>query len=567
MFLIKFTWKLIKWIIIIAFIIALIPIIFLGIMYKNEEPNINDYQDPETLNFTETLSESLNTFLISENNDDLTFSLNQKSINQTVKDLIVKQAEKDNSFNKDYMNKDASKEDRKYAIKNDNGIFVGVKGLWVNFSEDGMSIITSADVKYGFITYKTSIRIKLTLEETEQAFIIKVDSVKAGHLPVVWMYNLTKWGMLEFGKEDLGETIKKALPIGTFDADARTLTIQKEEYTKLLDSALDTDANPMAKNLVNLIQALDLFKFSLLDSKLNFDVKLKKLEQTLNIDDSKYTKITTEQQLKSIITTQLNSVLFSALDTTDTTLNLDINEVQLNQIMNYYLSDKVIFSKEIEIGGKTFIIETKPIVSLLRENNTIISIRISIKNKDVANSEFIAELAINTLPSIGENGKDLHFKINDIKIGEVNFEVGNETRTKLMTTIETLLSESEDVTFLNETIILKDFTEKFVQAGIKVKQIESLDEKLRFKIEPQNPEVTKVIEEVKKEIASTLETIKNTKDEFKDIPSELTAETVSQYVNSLEQVEQEKLYGLLTEELQKNPEINLDEIFAIINQN
>lgn len=525
-------------------------------MYKDETPKSEDYQN--AISIEESIALELDTFLKGDQQEDLFIGVSGKNINATIKDTVIKMGQDNPMFNTNYLNEEVELAERKYAIKAMNNM-LGVKGVWINYEGDTMILRGSADIHLAsFITYKTSIKITLTITEENEIINLTVKNIHLGNLSGNWIYNLSKTALKSFMKLDIGEFINEKLPMGTFDAETRTMSITKSELYGLMDDLGGEDLTMNA--LLELIKTLNLLSFEVKDSAIGLGVDLEKIKATLELNEN-ITQLDSQEAVLQVIKGQLTSLLISTLtsDTTDT-VNLDIYEKQFNEILNYYLNQETLLEKEIPLGGKTFKITMMPILSKLVVGEMKLSLRIKLANQ--TDDNFITEIVINIDPQVSETSpSDLVFEITSLDIGTVKIT----TESELWQNLQEILSEmltSDDISMDGNKIILKDFMDEFVKTGTTVEDVLVLEGKLRFKLKPANQTI---LNEVKEEIKNVLDEITADLENNIDIDTDADPEVILDYVNDLTEEEKETLYNDIADKL-GDLDIDLSELLANLGQ-
>ncbi|VEU83093.1 hypothetical protein [Acholeplasma hippikon] len=540
----KLIFRLIK---IILLLITLSPFILLAIMYKGYTIPADDFLVTEELSFTDIAARNLDLFLSDPSKESFEFTLTKNEANAAMKTLYAKD-------NPSFMSEDESlpKEDRLYAIKFGN--FGGFKGANITFAEDELTITAGADAGFNGIYYKTTLKITLglvidavELEDGTTQTVIKlaVKSVNIGNLPVFWMYDGANWLVKQIFKKSINEFIQQSIQgLGNFDLDTRTVVITSKD---ILGFVNNSNENAMLDAVFAMVDELELIESTFTDTHGGLKLELGKLRST----DAGYvltSQLQNDQDVETLFTGQLSSLLVSTLLSNESTLKYNMHEMAFNQLLDYYVRDSMNISEKIELGGEAYLIQTEPLFARFVNNQVHFNIILKIVKESDPTKQFKTSFILKTTPSV--NASDLVFTITEVGIGD--------TETVSSATIEKVLKLVGETDIIQgNQIILEDFLNEFATQGVTVKQISVNGSYLVFELEPNGTNAS-VLAELQDAISDALNDVlqdpeyADVLDAFEDFLANPTSNDTSgilDAINNLDPTQQSLLFDQLLDSL------------------
>lgn len=523
--LIKLIFKIIG---LVFLLITIFPIIVLLMAYKDVKVP-DDLYSGSTIKFEEIIGDKLNDFLADDTNDDLLLTFTTQEANDAILASFLE-------INPNYLSTDSSIDNdlKKYVMKES---IAGIKGAWVYFTDNGLTITTSVDLDIGFMVYKTSLKIGFEVTDSTDSYTLKLNELTIGNFPTLWMYNLADFFM-GMANQDLGTIVQQVLPIGEFDSKEKSLTITRDEIIDLLVDE-DDENKVLIESLISLITEERLISFNFTTNSGGLSINLGRIRSSIS-DNVVLNPIATEAELNQLLESQITSLLLANL-TSSGGVYLDISESTLNQIIDFYTRDSLEISQEFNIGINEYIIESSGLYATLSEDLVTINLLITLMNKNNVVDVFKTHIEISSIPVA--SGNDLLLNISDIKIGD-NLSLEDE-----ISIILDLLNETGMV--VDGSLVIEDFFMLMVTDGLEIDDVIALDNFLRFNITITNNDLQNLIDEVKDLLDDALNIIAADYPELEDLindailngdPTDLLEE-----INNMTPQEQSELFNDLFE--------------------
>lgn len=455
----KFLFKLI---VIPVLSLAAVPAIFLGLTYRSFTIPYDDFEGANAVSLVDMVYEEVDNFLI-DNNTDSTIGLHwtQQNVNSLLKEAYV-------SMNPLYLSETATDDEKDFVVKEE---MFGYQGSWVQFSEDTVAIESGLQVFVKGFTYKTVVLISFKLTIDTEEIVLTLDKLNVGNLPLAWTFSTASWAAEQVMGQDIQTIINEQLGgIATFNPE--TLEIRLDVQAAV-DEALSED--PQTSDLVNsLLQFIaqnDLLSIKFTEGAFNVDLALGKLRDTTTpfmLDDAD--RIITEADLETIMASKASSLVFSTLSTTDYPF-VELNELTLNRILEYFMRDSLVSSgvlQQMTIEEQYSITVYAPYI---RMNDNIV-VHIPILIEDVSNPEnnFPTIIKIAATPEI--DGSDLKIVFNDLTAGEISLS------EEYITNILALLGDSAFI--VDGAFVIDNFDSLMSQTGMGLQSVQVVGDKLRL---------------------------------------------------------------------------------------
>ncbi len=268
------------------------PALLAAIMYDG-----GGYEDLPTHLYTEDadaqkmlyqeLSDSLDA-LDTGANDDLEFNIHEDIINVAIYEALLEN-------NQDYApGDDCETDDECYFMVEPLGLGEGSEfrlvGVWAEFEEDVFIANVALDIQFNeSITYKTVISTFFKIEDHpgEAKYTLQFEKIRIGNLPIPsstisWVLGIVEDNLAEVNLDEA----TAGLPMGVFDLDTFTYTVEKSEIVAKIgetEEGEEPDENQeMLQEIASIILEQRLLGFDIEDEELVVSAKISKFE---NEDD------------------------------------------------------------------------------------------------------------------------------------------------------------------------------------------------------------------------------------------------------------------------------------------
>jgi hypothetical protein len=540
--------------------IVAIPLITLAVLYKSVEIPVEDFtSDGNTVVLTDMITEEMDAFLANNDSDSvITLGVAQKEANLLLKETFL-------SMNSNYLDEDATDDEKNYVLKED---MYGYQGTWVDFNEDMVEIESGIHIFVSNFTYKTRLLIAFKLEADTEEIVLTLDKLTIGNLPLAWAFGAADWAVTQITGNDLEATINDQLNgIATFDPTTREIRV---DVQTLVDSQLSDD--PQQAALVNSLMAFvdenELFDIGFTDGSFDASLALGKTKDDtppfeLNATD----RLITEADLTAMLESKATSLILSTLSTT-TNPYIEFGELTLNKVLDYMLRDQQVAPgvlQEVVLFEDYLMRAYVPYVTM---TDTVFVVNIPLKISSIAEptNTFQTIIKIDATPSM--SGSDLVITLNQLTAGEVS--VTNEHLANILT----LLGDTDLI--VDGNIVIQDFDQQMNQAGMSIDTVEVVNSKLKMYVElsDQIPlgDIQDAIEGVLDGISDNPDIPAELDQAVDDVLNSLTdpsgdpeqaVEDFMETFEGLDEEEQQVVYDALLDEFE-NSEYSLDDILGLI---
>ena len=540
--------------------IVAIPLITLAVLYKSVEIPVEDFtSDGNTVVLTDMITEEMDAFLANNDSDSvITLGVAQKEANLLLKETFL-------SMNSNYLDEDATDDEKNYVLKED---MYGYQGTWVDFNEDMVEIESGIHIFVSNFTYKTRLLIAFKLEADTEEIVLTLDKLTIGNLPLAWAFGAADWAVTQITGNDLEATINDQLNgIATFDPTTREIRV---DVQTLVDSQLSDD--PQQAALVNSLMAFvdenELFDIGFTDGSFDASLALGKTkDDTPPFELDAADRIMTEADLTAMLESKATSLILSTLSTT-TNPYIEFGELTLNKVLDYMLRDQQVAPgvlQEVVLFEDYLMRAYVPYVTM---TDTVFVVNIPLKISSIAEptNTFQTIIKIDATPSM--SGSDLVITLNQLTAGEVS--VTNEHLANILT----LLGDTDLI--VDGNIVIQDFDQQMNQAGMSIDTVEVVNSKLKMYVElsDQIPlgDIQDAIEGVLDGISDNPDIPAELDQAVDDVLNSLTdpsgdpeqaVEDFMETFEGLDETEQQVVYDALLDEFE-NSEYSLDEILGLI---
>ena len=540
--------------------IVAIPLITLAVLYKSVEIPVEDFtSDGNTVVLTDMITEEMDAFLANNDSDSvITLGVAQKEANLLLKETFL-------SMNSNYLDEDATDDEKNYVLKED---MYGYQGTWVDFNEDMVEIESGIHIFVSNFTYKTRLLIAFKLEADTEEIVLTLDKLTIGNLPLAWAFGAADWAVTQITGNDLEATINDQLNgIATFDPTTREIRV---DVQTLVDSQLSDD--PQQAALVNSLMAFvdenELFDIGFTDGSFDASLALGKTkDDTPPFELDATDRLITEADLTAMLESKATSLILSTLSTT-TNPYIEFGELTLNKVLDYMLRDQQVAPgvlQEVVLFEDYLMRAYVPYVTM---TDTVFVVNIPLKISSIAEptNTFQTIIKIDATPSM--SGSDLVITLNQLTAGEVS--VTNEHLANILT----LLGDTDLI--VDGNIVIQDFDQQMNQAGMSIDTVEVVNSKLKMYVElsDQIPlgDIQDAIEGVLDGISDNPDIPAELDQAVDDVLNSLTdpsgdpeqaVEDFMETFEGLDEEEQQVVYDALLDEFE-NSEYSLDDILGLI---
>ncbi|MDY0317406.1 MAG: hypothetical protein RBQ64_02370 [Candidatus Izemoplasmatales bacterium] len=424
---------------IIVFIIIGLPLILLS---KKTTAPIDQYNTSSESALYSMLDEELSDLITDINDDTVFLTIDEAFINRT----IQKELSKDNPkfLNSQYEGEMAYS----YMMVFNN---FGVKGIWTELSDDQIKITAGADYvsSSGNVLYQTGIEMvfDIVLSENEE-YYLKISDIKIGkiNIGVNTAYKLANFIVDKITDQSLNDLIAQNLAFGAFNEEDLSFTVGEEELTNYL-----YEEDPTFAALLKVVYEQELLILDISDE--GFDVSLNVgifRRLSTDLDEPDFDKWENDMDKAAFMASLAAQAATNAfLNPTDPRIDLD--EVDVNQILDYYLQEKVKFELPIK-----FTLDGDEIEFVFSSTNlfvTMVDDKLSIHllmtlSKTGMTGTFDMQFNLSSTVSMNSNG-DMVLSIIEANLGEV--ELTNDM-------LATLFGIFDPNLMVDDTLIVKKET-------------------------------------------------------------------------------------------------------------
>lgn len=478
---IKFLFKAI---ILPILIILSFPLILLGLMYKPMDNPLLELDGDNTITLQEDLEASFNAFLASETFDEpVVFALTDEDING----LLVSVFQEMNA---------AFLDTEDYVIREE---YFGFSGAWVTFNEGEIELQAKLDIFVPIgdnpFVFQTGVEVVLKPTISLEAITIEVESVSIGNLPILWMFDLAAWGLGLALDIDIDEMINSFLEgFGGFNEEDKSITINIQNLIET-QLPINEDAKALVSEMITFVSAASLIEIDTQDSQIEVSIAMNLLTTdiepfVLEEDD----RIVTSDDFQTLFTSLFDpyaiagSMIEASLLGVPFTPYVDINELMLNQLIDYTIQD-MIFEGSL-VSTETGNYQVEVLAPFMR--NLAIHVPFRITNT-LTFDAFTSYVIVGTSYELIES--DLHIQLTSVTLGTLELD-------------DTLLNSILDNVPTNDmisgnAIVISDLDTLFGSAGISLQAIESYDNYIRVLVTANETLDFTVVEDLVDDILTT----------------------------------------------------------------
>lgn len=563
----KFLFKLIF---IPIFTIVIIPLIFLAIMYKSVEIPVDDFDTSGTsINLSGMINDEFDAFLENPSHDSsLSVDLSQKDVNS----LLLNQFRQ---MNAQYLDDNAPDDKRLYVMQES---MVGYQGSWIRFKDDTIEIESGIHAFISSFTFKTRLLLVFKANIDTDEVVLKLDKVNVGNLPLAWLFGVVDWAFEKATGDSIELMINEQLKgLATFDPKTREIRM---DVNDLIQEAFadDEQTRVLVNSLITFVKENELVDIGFSDETFGASLGLGKIwEQNFNpYVVPAHLRINNETELQAVLANRASTLILSTLSSSED-LFIDIDEVTLNRIFDYFLRDSRLPSgaiQEQEIMPGYLMKILMPYVSIANSEFTVNIPLIIEKVGFEATHSFESIIRIAATTSVSEG--DLLINLLSIKAG--NGEDPLTLEGAFLSDILALIGDGGG--FIQDgAFVVEDFYSQLDSDTLSIKDISIVGSNLRMFIEIVDLGLP--IQEIQEAIQSVLEVLDNPEyaeisDAIDDVLAalldpELDPSEVEQALNdllggieNLEPEQQQALYEDMLDALENLEDFDYEDLFNLI---
>lgn len=563
----KFLFKLIF---IPIFTIVIIPLIFLAIMYKSVEIPVDDFDTSGTsINLSGMINDEFDAFLENPSHDSsLSVDLSQKDVNS----LLLNQFRQ---MNAQYLDDNAPDDKRLYVMQES---MVGYQGSWIRFKDDTIEIESGIHAFISSFTFKTRLLLVFKANIDTDEVVLKLDKVNVGNLPLAWLFGVVDWAFEKATGDSIELMINEQLKgLATFDPKTREIRM---DVNDLIQEAFadDEQTRVLVNSLITFVKENELVDIGFSDETFGASLGLGKIwEQNFNpYVVPEHLRINNETELQAVLANRASTLILSTLSSSED-LFIDIDEVTLNRIFDYFLRDSRLPSgaiQEQEIMPGYLMKILMPYVSIVNSEFTVNIPLIIEKVGFEATHSFESIIRIAATTSVSEG--DLLINLLSIKAG--NGEDPLTLEGAFLSDILALIGDGGG--FIQDgAFVVEDFYSQLDSDTLSIKDISIVGSNLRMFIEIVDLGLP--IQEIQEAIQSVLEVLDNPEyaeisDAIDDVLAALTdpeldPSEVEQALNdllsgieNLEPEQQQALYEDMLNALENLEDFDYEDLFNLI---
>jgi hypothetical protein len=563
----KFLFKLIF---IPIFTIVIIPLIFLAIMYKSVEIPVDDFDTSGTsINLSGMINDEFDAFLENPSHDSsLSVDLSQKDVNS----LLLNQFRQ---MNAQYLDDNAPDDKRLYVMQES---MVGYQGSWIRFKDDTIEIESGIHAFISSFTFKTRLLLVFKANIDTDEVVLKLDKVNVGNLPLAWLFGVVDWAFEKATGDSIELMINEQLKgLATFDPKTREIRM---DVNDLIQEAFadDEQTKVLVNSLITFVKENELVDIGFSDETFGASLGLGKIwEQNFNpYVVPAHLRINNETELQAVLANRASTLILSTLSSSED-LFIDIDEVTLNRIFDYFLRDSRLPSgaiQEQEIMPGYLMKILMPYVSIANSEFTVNIPLIIEKVGFEATHSFESIIRIAATTSVSEG--DLLINLLSIKAG--NGEDPLTLEGAFLSDILALIGDGGG--FIQDgAFVVEDFYSQLDSDTLSIKDISIVGSNLRMFIEIVDLGLP--IQEIQEAIQSVLEVLDNPEyaeisDAIDDVLAalmdpELDPSEVEQALNdllsgieNLEPEQQQALYEDMLNALENLEDFDYEDLFNLI---
>ena len=425
---------------IIVFVLVGLPLILLS---KKTTAPLDQYNSSSESALYTMLDEELSNLITDTTDDTIFLTVDEAFINRAIQKALSKDNPK--FLNSQYAGEMAYS----YMMVFNN---FGVKGIWTELSDDKIKIIAGADYvgSSGNVLYQTGIEMVFDIVLSEnQEYYLKISDIKIGkiNIGINTAYKLANFIVETLTDQSLNNLIAQNLSFGAFNQEDLSFTVGEEELTNYL-----YEEDPTFAALLKVVYEQELLILDISDD--GFDISLnvgifRRLSSDL--DEPAFDKWENDMDKAAFMAT-LAAQAASNIILNPTDPRIDLDEEDVNQILDYYLQDKVKFELPIK-----FTLDGNEIEYLFSSTNlfvTMIDDKLSIHllmtlSKTDMSGTFDMQFNLSSTVSMNSNG-DMVLNIIEANLGEI--ELTNDMLTTLFNIFDPNLMVDNTLVIKKETL-------------------------------------------------------------------------------------------------------------------
>lgn len=550
--------------------IIIIPGILLAFMYKSVVIPEDDFDSTgSSISISDMINDQFDTFLADPSHDS---SLDINLAQQDVNNLLLSQFRE---MNQSYLDDNAEPDKRNYVQKEPS---FGYQGSWIEFKNDTINIESGIHIFISSFTFKTRLLISFKADISTDEVVLKLDKLNVGNLPLAWLFGPVDWAVQKATNESIEDMINDRLDgLATFNPKTREIRMDVDNLVQQAFSD-DEDTKVLVNSLLTFVKENSLVDIGFNEGEFNAGLGLGKIwEENFNpYIIPTHLRINSEAELQAVLANRASTLILSTLSSSDN-LFIDIDQVTLNRMFDYFLRDQRLPSgaiQEQEIMEGYLMKILMPYVSIVNSEFTVNIPLIIEKIGSEATHSFESIIRISANTSVVDG--DLYINLLSIKAG--NGEEPLTLEGEFLQDVLALLGSDND--FIQDgAFVVRDFYSQLDSDTLSVSDIEVVGSNLRMFIDIVDLGLP--IQEIQDAIQGVLGVLDNP--EYEDIQGaiddvlttlidpEATPEEIEEAltgllegIEDLDPEQQEALYNDMLDALEDLDDFDYEDLFNLI---
>lgn len=252
------------------------PVILLALMYRSDISS-DLPTDAYVMNVSpsQIVSQELDATLETLTNldEDVVFSFSEETLNT----LIYASLTQTEGLNPAYQPGSDCETDACQFLITENitdDLTFYLKGIWVELSEDQISIFASGSMNWqDRLNYQTILSLVFNITDDEDAYRLNVDRVRLGRLPVTSQFVGRILGLIENISGQPVIEVESGLPVGSLDLETFSITIPKADIVSTVKENQELENHLIIGELLEIFFENQLLTFKLEEQAFNFYFK------------------------------------------------------------------------------------------------------------------------------------------------------------------------------------------------------------------------------------------------------------------------------------------------------
>lgn len=438
-------------------IIIVIPALIFVLLIDTSKPPVKVYEENKDFEIMEIFGGALDHMLANAEENDLELNLTEDQLNTFIYQQL-------RNLNPNYLID--NEPENAYFMKEDYG---GLVGIWSTLKKDSVTFKIRADLLTPFkISSSISLKFKFTLNapNDNKYMTLQMESAKIGKFTLP--RNLVNW-VAEKAGLDLKEQVEDVLningvQIGEFSVDTWNVKVDKFKLAEALlgdnqDTAIFITLVKVltVNNLIDIDFAKDNITAKFNSTKLYLDESVQQLTPDLLLHD--------EDEKNLMLSNKKVDLLLSAFVSDTDTLSVNLTEMDMNRILDYYFYGLGNLDQDIDIMGEAYeLLVSSPWVDI-KDGKIKLNIQIQLSNVLDPTQKFVTVFVIDI--EANQSGSDVTFELGGLAVGK-DVTLSKEDTQGILDILEASDFVDENMMVINE-FLTKFSTENMTAKGSTIK--------------------------------------------------------------------------------------------------